>query len=122
MEHRLARVGSHLQVAAKTRGRPGRVAGIAGHAAVGMSQRRIIIGDLSRYHAVFVQQFGSKRFLAEVRVARGDGIERLNDLPLCVFPGHGALIKSVTSPFESAQTPRRAQPVEMAPPLATRRD
>ena len=38
VQHGLASIGGHLQMAAKAGGRPGRVAGVAGHAGVGVGE------------------------------------------------------------------------------------
>ena len=91
VQHGLAGVGGHLQMAAETGGCPGSVAGIAGHAAVGMRERSVAARQLRRHHAILVHELCAKGFLAEMHVAGGNGVDRLNDLPLLVFFGHRAL-------------------------------
>jgi len=78
-------------MAAEAGGRPGRVAGVAGHAAVGVGERGVVARHLRRHEAIFVHELRAKRILAEVHVARADGVDGLNDLPLLVFFGHGSL-------------------------------
>src|ERR1700747_3689995 len=46
-------------------------------------------------------------------VALRDGVARLYDLPFFILYAHGALDQHVTAPFETAQSPRRAQSVEL---------
>src|SRR5216683_2854693 len=91
VQHGLARVSGHLQMAAEAGWRPRSMAGVAGHAAVGMRERRVVARHLQRNAAILVHEFRSKRLLAEVCAAGRDGVDRLNDLPFPVFFGHGAL-------------------------------
>ena len=121
VEHGLAGVGGHLQMAAEASGRPGGVAGIAGHAAVGVGERSVVARHLRRHDAIFVHELRSKRLLAEVRVAGGDGIDGLNDFPLLVFLGHGALECLVAAPFEPAQSPGSPERIEMPAAFCRRR-
>ena len=48
VEHGLARVGGHLQMAAEAGGRPGRVAGVAGHRGVGVGEVLVVLRHLLR--------------------------------------------------------------------------
>jgi len=91
VQHELARVGGHLQMAAEAGGRPGSVTGIAGHAAVGVDERGIVARHLRIRDAIFVHKLRAKRFFVEVHVTGRDGVDSLNDLPLLVFFGHGSL-------------------------------
>ena len=52
VEHGLARVGGHLQMAAEAGGRPGRVAGVASHRRVGVGEMFVVLRHLLRDGAV----------------------------------------------------------------------
>ncbi len=52
VEHGLARVGGHLQVAAEAGGRPGGVAGVAGHRGIGVGEMLVVLRHLLRDGAV----------------------------------------------------------------------
>src|SRR5207245_5572050 len=79
-------------------------------------------GRLRRNGSVFTYQLDPQRLLTEVRISGRDRVHRLDDFPLLVFYRHRALHQSVAAPFESPQAPRRAQLVEMAAALASRRN
>src|SRR5271155_2908572 len=93
---------------------PGRVTGGAGHRRVGVREMFVVLRHLLCDGAVRGHQLGAKGFHAEVNVAGSDGIGGLNDLPLFVLLGHGALnYAAVSAPFEPAKAPRSAQRIEM---------
>src|SRR5260370_39241123 len=104
-------------MAAEACGRPRSVAGIAGHAAVGVRERGVVVRHLRGHPGILVHQLRAKRFLAEVHVAGRDAVDGLNDLPLFIFFGHRTLEYLVAAPFEPAQSPRSAERIEMASAL-----
>ena len=67
VQHRALFVRGHRQVAAETVGRPRRVAGVAGHAAVGVRELRFVFRHVAPRHAVGAQRFRQARFLVVVR-------------------------------------------------------
>src|SRR5262249_35222651 len=54
-----------------------------------------------------------------MHVARSDGIDGLDDLPLFVLVRHRALDDRVATSLETLQSPWRAQQLEVAPPRLT---
>ncbi len=114
VQHGAAGVGGHLQMAAEAGGRPGSVAGVAGHAAVAVREVGVVLGHGGIDVAVFGDELGAQGFFAEVNVAGSYGVGGLNDFPLGVLVGHGALNERAGLPFEAAKSPGSAQGIEMA--------
>lgn len=94
MQHRLAGIRGHLEMTAKTRGRPRSVAGVARHRRIRVCETCVGLRQLRSDDAIFSHQLCPKRFRVEVRIARHDGIGRLHDFPFLVFVGHRPLYKS----------------------------
>ena len=85
VEHGLALVGRHREMAAVAIRRPGGVAGVAGHLAVGMRELRESAGDVAPGLAVSSEGFRPARFFVVVRIAGRDGVECLHDFPFVVL-------------------------------------
>ena len=103
---------------------PGGVAGVAGHARVGMGEgcgvRRV------RRHgapgrAVLPQGLGEARLLAIVGIARGDGVQDLHHLPLDLGIEHGALPEPAVAPDEPPPAARGGAERQVGPPRGRRR-
>ena len=109
VQHVALGVAGHLQMAAKAGGSPGSVAGIAGHGTVGVGEHAFVVRENGEDFAGLAQQFRAIRLGAEMHIARGDGVARLHDFPFLILIAHGALHERVRTPFEAAQSPRRAQ-------------
>ena len=85
------------------------MAGVAGHAAVGVRELRFVFRHVAPGHAVGAQRFRQARFFAVVRVPRRDRVERLHHFPFEVRVHHGALDKFSVAPLKLPLAPRRAQ-------------
>ncbi len=113
VQHRAPLIGRHLEMAAETVGRPRGVAGVTGHAAIGVGEHRGIGRNVAPGHAVGAQGLRQPRFFVVVRIARRDRIERLHHFPFLVRIHHRALVEPPVAPLESPPAPRRSQRVEM---------
>ena len=91
VQHGLALVGHHRKMAAETIRGPGGVAGITGHAAVGVRQLRRVGGHVAPRFAVGLNRFGPRRFLIVMLVARSDGVEGLHHFPFFFRVNHRTL-------------------------------
>src|SRR5260370_21649697 len=114
VQHGLARVSGHLQMAAEAWRRPGSVAGIASHAAVRMRERHVVVRHLRSHRAIPVHHLGPQRLFAEMHIAGRDAIDGLNDLPLFTLFGHRALEYFAVARFESAHPPGCTQRIEVS--------
>jgi len=120
MQGRHLLVGLLRQMAAEATLVPGRMAGDAAGALIGMGARARVLGNIAPFQGALIAEahgFGQAGAFVVVRVARRDDVLDLDDFPGQVFFDHGILNDFVPLALETAFAEGSAQSFQVASTL-----